>query len=195
MPAGCALRLTNTTCTATGTAQIRVEARGYVWFNYPSQRGGHFKWAISLEWLLQDVEQRASYVDLGVELVSSGVTAQAQQGCANAARVPNRPTDPATSTAPASRKQGLATYALVLIALSSVLVVFLSGYLIWRRIRRGLRRQTRAAARSRDLVALDLALPVQTRAAHPRLPLAGEKYRAWLAQLDRPANKEHVPLY
>ncbi|EJD45375.1 hypothetical protein AURDEDRAFT_165591 [Auricularia subglabra TFB-10046 SS5] len=202
VPAACKLLLTNTTCTATGTANIRLEAGGWLWFNYPSQRNGHYKWAVSINALIPDVEKRTSYMSLDVSVTSSGLTAYtthcpeipASISSPNDGKmVPNSPavdappqiiSTAAPQTITNSHKHSIPVYGIVLITLSVVLVIAAPGCFIrvWCRTRQ---KRARMAARSTpEVLGPREATPVRVRPP-PSLPVpADEKYRAWLAHID-----------
>ncbi|KAF8464520.1 hypothetical protein JB92DRAFT_3297118 [Gautieria morchelliformis] len=48
-PGPCNIDLNLTTCTGEATAIVPGFYTGFVWFNYPSTRDGHFKWALSVD--------------------------------------------------------------------------------------------------------------------------------------------------
>ncbi|EJD54655.1 hypothetical protein AURDEDRAFT_179762 [Auricularia subglabra TFB-10046 SS5] len=58
----CKLTFNVQTCDATGHGQQRMVASGWVWFYYGSKREGHYKWAVNMDNVAPDEEQRASYI-------------------------------------------------------------------------------------------------------------------------------------
>ncbi|KAF8457884.1 hypothetical protein JB92DRAFT_3103323 [Gautieria morchelliformis] len=48
-PGPCNIDLNVTTCTGEATATVPGFYTGYVWFNYPSRRDGHFKWDLEVD--------------------------------------------------------------------------------------------------------------------------------------------------
>ncbi|KAJ7094903.1 hypothetical protein C8R43DRAFT_1141772 [Mycena crocata] len=68
----CSVDLTVNSCHATGTASIRTSVTGYVWFNYDSKTASadgdpddkHYKWALSIENTLTDINDRSDTMEL-----------------------------------------------------------------------------------------------------------------------------------
>ncbi|KAF8464522.1 hypothetical protein JB92DRAFT_3150235 [Gautieria morchelliformis] len=61
-PGPCNIDLNLTTCTVEATATLPGFYTGFVWFNYPTTRQGHFKWSLTVEQL--PAEQRSDNVTL-----------------------------------------------------------------------------------------------------------------------------------
>ncbi|KZV99514.1 hypothetical protein EXIGLDRAFT_668444 [Exidia glandulosa HHB12029] len=75
----CSLALTTIACSATGSTRVQVSAQGYLWFNYPSTRSGHYKWALSLETYISDITQRSTYLGVNASTHSTGIVKQVPQ--------------------------------------------------------------------------------------------------------------------
>ncbi|KAJ6492651.1 hypothetical protein DFH09DRAFT_1053300 [Mycena vulgaris] len=59
----CHLEFTTKTCTITGTGQVRMLGTGWVWFEYDSRTQGHFKWALNIDGVLTNQEDRSTFID------------------------------------------------------------------------------------------------------------------------------------
>ncbi|EJD45374.1 hypothetical protein AURDEDRAFT_165590 [Auricularia subglabra TFB-10046 SS5] len=118
VPGACKLILTNTSCTAIGHLRIPVEARGSVWFNYPSLRDGHFKWPLSIEGTITDIDQRStSHMLLGASMASSGTTGHTLQCLGPSQPSAASPKSPAASHPETGTRtrSGFPIYAIILI--------------------------------------------------------------------------------
>ncbi|KAI4523036.1 hypothetical protein K525DRAFT_197349 [Schizophyllum commune Loenen D] len=58
----CKLDLNTKTCTTEGSAQVPFVAKGYVWFEYADKIDGHYWWAVKIESVLYDDEDRSLYM-------------------------------------------------------------------------------------------------------------------------------------
>ncbi|KAL1682874.1 hypothetical protein EV122DRAFT_273858 [Schizophyllum commune] len=58
----CKLDLETKTCTTDGSAQVPFVAKGYVWFEYAEKIDGHYWWAVKIESVLYDDEDRSLYM-------------------------------------------------------------------------------------------------------------------------------------
>jgi len=84
----CNLSVNATSCTASGTGQVKLLATGFVWFEYddahvaPSDPNGgkHFKYAASIEQVLTNEDDRAASMNFGGQL-SIDNQVSFQQGC------------------------------------------------------------------------------------------------------------------
>jgi len=52
-----------TTCDVTGQGQVRYVAGGWVWFQYDDQVDGHYKWAVSIEAIITNLDDRSSFME------------------------------------------------------------------------------------------------------------------------------------
>ncbi|EJD54657.1 hypothetical protein AURDEDRAFT_156436 [Auricularia subglabra TFB-10046 SS5] len=77
----CHLTFSVQTCDATGRGQQRMVATGWVWFYYGSRRDGHYQWAIYMDYVLSDDEQRATYIGF-TTLTHSNTKSTYQANCA-----------------------------------------------------------------------------------------------------------------
>ncbi|EJD54656.1 hypothetical protein AURDEDRAFT_156435 [Auricularia subglabra TFB-10046 SS5] len=77
----CNLTFDVQTCDATGHGQQRMVATGWVWFYYGKQRDGHYKWAVNMDEVLPDEEQRATYIGF-TTLTNSNTKSTYQANCA-----------------------------------------------------------------------------------------------------------------
>ncbi|KAL1751488.1 hypothetical protein FB107DRAFT_251461, partial [Schizophyllum commune] len=60
----CKLDLETKTCTTEGSAQVPFVAKGYVWFEYAEKIDGHYWWAVQIESVLWDDEDRSLYMNV-----------------------------------------------------------------------------------------------------------------------------------
>ena len=63
-PAGqtCHLEFDSKNCNVQGSGQIQTTATGWVWFNYNDKTQGHYEWAVNLDSVLPNADDRSSYV-------------------------------------------------------------------------------------------------------------------------------------
>lgn len=138
-PAGqtCHLELTNTTCTGSGKSRIRMSAIGWVWVNYPEPRKGHYKWAISIEGTIPDIEQRSSYIEFGARAKSYGVTnAAAKCALLDANGVPKNGNDQQNGQPGESSNSVSPVLVGVPVALGVIAVILaIVAFFVWRRRR------------------------------------------------------------
>ncbi|SJL10833.1 uncharacterized protein ARMOST_14227 [Armillaria ostoyae] len=70
--------VTNTkTCNIQATGQIRYLATGWIWFNYNSATQGHYKWAVSIEAVLTNQDDRSSFATFKGSMVANTETSYA----------------------------------------------------------------------------------------------------------------------
>ncbi|KAJ7907401.1 hypothetical protein B0H13DRAFT_2332436 [Mycena leptocephala] len=58
----CYLQFTSQTCTITGSAQIQRLGTGWVWFEYNDKTNGHYKWALNMDAVLPNQDDRSSFI-------------------------------------------------------------------------------------------------------------------------------------
>ncbi|KZV81183.1 hypothetical protein EXIGLDRAFT_731609, partial [Exidia glandulosa HHB12029] len=71
----CSLTFDVQTCNANGHGSQRMVANGWAWIYYGKKKQGHYKWAINMDVVIPDEEQRATYIDF---TTSSSSNTQAQ---------------------------------------------------------------------------------------------------------------------
>jgi len=64
VPSGesCHVTYDSTTCNVGGTGQVRYVASGWVWFEYISTVQGHYKWAVSIDNVITNLDDRSSFM-------------------------------------------------------------------------------------------------------------------------------------
>ncbi|KAJ7087115.1 hypothetical protein C8R44DRAFT_893278 [Mycena epipterygia] len=58
----CHLEFTTKSCTINGTGKVRMLGTGWVWFEYNDKTQGHYKWALSIDAVLTNQDDRSNYV-------------------------------------------------------------------------------------------------------------------------------------
>jgi len=58
----CTINYDVTTCDVTGEGQVRYVAAGWIWFQYDDQVQGHYKWAVSIEAVITNLDDRSSFM-------------------------------------------------------------------------------------------------------------------------------------
>ncbi|KAJ7779809.1 hypothetical protein B0H16DRAFT_726286 [Mycena metata] len=58
----CYLQFTSQTCTITGSGQIRMLGTGWVWFEYNDATDGHYKWALNMDAVLPNQDDKSSFI-------------------------------------------------------------------------------------------------------------------------------------
>ncbi|KZV94780.1 hypothetical protein EXIGLDRAFT_708253 [Exidia glandulosa HHB12029] len=87
----CSLDFNVQSCTSTGHASVQMVADGWVWFDYPDKRNGHWWWALNLADTLPDPSQRSTYMQLSTSQASktnSNFTAACTGGDADVTLTP-----------------------------------------------------------------------------------------------------------
>ncbi|KAH7091888.1 hypothetical protein BKA62DRAFT_723575 [Auriculariales sp. MPI-PUGE-AT-0066] len=133
----CSLAITNSTCTASGTGKMQVYATGWLWFNYNEPRDGHYKWAISIDEIITDINDRSSWIEFRTAVQSWSVT-KAIPSCAFAAG------GESGSTTTSGDKGGSSNAVIIALPVSLATVALILGavaFLLWRR-RRSQKRQS-----------------------------------------------------
>ncbi|KAK0476977.1 hypothetical protein IW261DRAFT_1487943 [Armillaria novae-zelandiae] len=70
--------VTNTkTCNIQASGQIRYLATGWIWFNYNSATHGHYKWAVSIEAVVTNQDDRSSFATFKGSMVANTETSYA----------------------------------------------------------------------------------------------------------------------
>ncbi|KAJ6532890.1 hypothetical protein DFH09DRAFT_1284519 [Mycena vulgaris] len=59
----CHLEFTTQTCTITGSGKVRTLGTGWVWFEYNDKTQGHYKWALSIDALLTNQDDRSTFIE------------------------------------------------------------------------------------------------------------------------------------
>jgi hypothetical protein len=83
----CSLTLTTKSCSITGKGSLKMAATGVLWFQYEDKTNGHFKWALVMEAVLPNIDDRSSTVEFKAtgNIDSSGHFAS--KGCTAAGAV------------------------------------------------------------------------------------------------------------
>ncbi|KAK0237303.1 hypothetical protein EDD85DRAFT_837155 [Armillaria nabsnona] len=69
---------TNTkTCNIQATGNIRYLASGWIWFNYDDKTQGHYKWAVGIEAVLTNQDDRSSFAEFKGSMVADTHTSYA----------------------------------------------------------------------------------------------------------------------
>jgi len=65
VPSGkkCQIKYDVKTCTVPGHGRVRYEASGFVWFEYDDKVQDHFKWAVNIEEIVKNVDDRSSFLE------------------------------------------------------------------------------------------------------------------------------------
>ncbi|KAK0189359.1 hypothetical protein F5146DRAFT_1138756 [Armillaria mellea] len=64
--------VTNTkTCNIQATGKVRYLATGWIWFNYNSATQGHYKWAVNIEGVLTNQDDRSSFATFKGSMVAN----------------------------------------------------------------------------------------------------------------------------
>lgn len=67
----CNLTFDVQTCDAVGHGSQRMVARGWVWIYYGKKKKGHYKWAINMDNVIPNEDDRATYIDFTTSTSSS----------------------------------------------------------------------------------------------------------------------------
>lgn len=70
----CYVEFENTTCNVEGTGQIRVYATGWAWFNFHSKTKGHYKWAVNLDKVIPNIDERSTFTQFKGAINGKSVT-------------------------------------------------------------------------------------------------------------------------
>ncbi|PBK85616.1 hypothetical protein ARMGADRAFT_547827 [Armillaria gallica] len=73
----CAAVTSTKTCNIQATGQIRYLATGWIWFNYNSATQGHYKWAVNIESVLTNQDDRSSFAAFKGSMVANTQTSYA----------------------------------------------------------------------------------------------------------------------
>ncbi|KAG7441272.1 uncharacterized protein BT62DRAFT_974993 [Guyanagaster necrorhizus] len=73
----CSAETSTKTCNTQATGNIRYLASGWVWFNYDSQTQGHYKWAVNIESVLTNQDDRSSFAEFKGSMVANTQTSYA----------------------------------------------------------------------------------------------------------------------
>ncbi|KAK0476971.1 hypothetical protein IW261DRAFT_1487923 [Armillaria novae-zelandiae] len=65
------------TCNIQASGQIRYLATGWIWFNYDSATHGHYKWAVSIEAVVTNQDDRSSFATFKGSMVANTETSYA----------------------------------------------------------------------------------------------------------------------
>jgi hypothetical protein len=83
----CTLSLTTKTCSIVGKGSLKMIATGILWFQFEDKTNGHFKWALVMEAILPNIDDRSTVIDFKStgSIESSG--SFAAEGCTAAGDV------------------------------------------------------------------------------------------------------------
>ncbi|KAK0189379.1 hypothetical protein F5146DRAFT_1112136 [Armillaria mellea] len=73
----CTAATTTKTCNIQATGNIRYLATGWIWFNYNSATQGHYKWAVSIEGVLTNQDDRSSFATFKGSMAANTETSYA----------------------------------------------------------------------------------------------------------------------
>ncbi|KAJ7127573.1 hypothetical protein C8R43DRAFT_1090247 [Mycena crocata] len=59
----CHLEFTTQTCTVTGGGKIRMLGTGWVWFEYKDKTHDHYKWALNIDAVLTNQDDRSTWIE------------------------------------------------------------------------------------------------------------------------------------
>ncbi|KAJ7830448.1 hypothetical protein B0H14DRAFT_2807555 [Mycena olivaceomarginata] len=54
---------TTQTCTITGSGKVRMLGTGWVWFEYNDKTQGHYKWALNIDTILTNQDDRSTFIE------------------------------------------------------------------------------------------------------------------------------------
>lgn len=65
VPSGqkCQIKYDVKSCTVPGHGRVRYEAKGFVWFEYDDKVQDHFKWAVNIEEVVKNIDDRSSFLE------------------------------------------------------------------------------------------------------------------------------------
>ncbi|KAK0216347.1 hypothetical protein IW262DRAFT_212939 [Armillaria fumosa] len=73
----CTAETSTKTCNIQATGQIRYLATGWIWFNYDSATQGHYKWAVNIEAVVTNQDDRSSFATFKGSMVANTETSYA----------------------------------------------------------------------------------------------------------------------
>ncbi|KAJ7127574.1 hypothetical protein C8R43DRAFT_1240319 [Mycena crocata] len=59
----CHLEFTTQTCTITGSGKVRMLGTGWVWFEYKDKVQDHYKWALNIDQVLTNQDDRSTWIE------------------------------------------------------------------------------------------------------------------------------------
>ncbi|KAK0216374.1 hypothetical protein IW262DRAFT_213518 [Armillaria fumosa] len=73
----CTATTSTKTCNIQATGKIRYLATGWIWFNYDDKTEGHYKWAVNIESVVTNQDDRSSFATFKGSMVSNTETSYA----------------------------------------------------------------------------------------------------------------------
>ncbi|KAK0445617.1 uncharacterized protein EV420DRAFT_1648338 [Desarmillaria tabescens] len=73
----CTAMTSTKTCNIQVTGNIRYLATGWIWFNYDDKTQGHYKWAINIESVITNLDDRSSFATFKGSMVANTETSYA----------------------------------------------------------------------------------------------------------------------
>ncbi|PBK85605.1 hypothetical protein ARMGADRAFT_547448 [Armillaria gallica] len=73
----CTATTSTQTCNIEATGNIRYLASGWIWFDYSSRVQGHYDWAVSIEAILTNQDDRSSFAEFKGSMVANAHTSYA----------------------------------------------------------------------------------------------------------------------
>ncbi|KAK0237302.1 hypothetical protein EDD85DRAFT_1008418 [Armillaria nabsnona] len=67
----CTATTSTQTCNIEATGNIRYLASGWIWFDYSSKVQGHYDWAVSIEAILTNQDDRSSFAEFKGSMVAN----------------------------------------------------------------------------------------------------------------------------